>query len=145
MLLSLIFCLFLMKILKFRKMSHWNELSSIAGKWQFCCIYWEWILIEQTFLYTLVYKTFLYNPTNLKVPKKAPCQATFWINLWHCIYPKDSEFIPSHVDFFSFPREYKTTCPHDLLHGRVWETFENLHMYETSMQPFTSVECSYSS
>ncbi len=40
---------------------------------KFCRIYWQWILIEQTFLYTVVYRTFLYNPTNLKVPKKAPC------------------------------------------------------------------------
>ncbi len=54
-------------------MSDWNELSSIAGKWKFCRIYWQWILIEQTSLYTVVYRTFLYNPTNLKVPKKAPC------------------------------------------------------------------------
>ncbi len=54
-------------------MSDWNELSSIAGKWKFCRIYWQWILIEQTFLYTAVYRTFLYNPTNLKVSKKAPC------------------------------------------------------------------------
>ncbi len=30
-------------------------------------------MIEQTFLYMVVYRTFLYNPTNLKVPKKAPC------------------------------------------------------------------------
>ncbi len=30
------------------------------------------MVIEQTSLYTVVYKTFLYNPTNLKVPKKAP-------------------------------------------------------------------------
>ncbi len=64
---------FLMKILKFQKMSDWNELSSISGKWKFCRIYWQWILIEQIFLYTVVYRTFLYNPTKLKVPKKAPC------------------------------------------------------------------------
>ncbi len=59
-----------MKILKFQKMSDWDELSSIPGKWKFCRIYWQWILIEQAFLYTVVYRTFLYNPTNLKVPKK---------------------------------------------------------------------------
>ncbi len=29
--------------------------------------------IEQTSLYTVVYRTFLYNPTNQKVPKKAMC------------------------------------------------------------------------
>ncbi len=29
----------------------------------------------QIFLYTVVYRTFLYNPTNLKVPKKTPCLA----------------------------------------------------------------------
>ncbi len=62
-----------MKLLKLQKMSEWNEFSSIAGKWKFCRIYWQWILIEQTSLYTVVYRTFLYNPTNLKVPKKAPC------------------------------------------------------------------------
>ncbi len=62
-----------MKFLKFQKMSNWNELSSIAGKWKFCRIYWQWILIEQFSLYAVVYRTFLYNPTNLKVPKKAPC------------------------------------------------------------------------
>ncbi len=73
MLFALIYCFFLRKLLKFQKMSNWNELSSIAGKWKFCRIYWPWILIEQTFLYTVVYRTFLYNPTNLKVPKKAPC------------------------------------------------------------------------
>ncbi len=55
-------------------MSDWNELSSISEKWKFCQIYWQWILIEPTFLYTVVYRTFLYNPTNLKVPKKAPCR-----------------------------------------------------------------------
>ncbi len=33
----------------------------------------QWILIEQTCLYTVVYRTFLYNQTNLKVPKNAPC------------------------------------------------------------------------
>ncbi len=43
-------------------------------KRKFCQIYRHWILIEQTSLYMLVYRTFLYNPTNLKVPKKAPCQ-----------------------------------------------------------------------
>ncbi len=64
-----------MKLLKLQKMSDWNELSSIAGKWKFCRIYWQWILIEQTFLYTVVYRTSLYNPTNLKLPKKAPCLA----------------------------------------------------------------------
>ncbi len=64
---------FLMKPLKLQKMSDWNELSSRVGKWKFCRIYWQWILIEQTFLYMVVYRTFLYNPTNLKVPKKAPC------------------------------------------------------------------------
>ncbi len=64
---------FLMKLLKHQKMGDWNELSSIAGKWKFCWIYWQWILIEQTSHYTVVYRTFLYNPTNLKVPKKAPC------------------------------------------------------------------------
>ncbi len=53
--------------------SAWIELSSIAGKWKFCRIYWQWILVEHTSLYTVVYMTFLYNPTNLKVPKKAPC------------------------------------------------------------------------
>ncbi len=72
MLFSLIYCFFLVKLLKFQKMSDWNELSSIVGKRKFCRIYWQWILIEQTFLYTVVYRTFLYNPTNLKVPKKAP-------------------------------------------------------------------------
>ncbi len=61
-----------MKLLKLQKMSDWNELSSIAGKWKFYRIYWQWILIEQTSPYTVVYRTFLYNPTNLKVPKKAP-------------------------------------------------------------------------
>ncbi len=76
MLFSLIYCFFLMKLLKIQKMSDWNELSSIAGKWKFCRIHWQWILIEQAFLYTVVYRTFLYNPTNLKVPKKAPC--SFW-------------------------------------------------------------------
>ncbi len=74
MLFSLIYCFFLMRFLKFQKISHWNELSSIAWKWKFCRICWQWILIEQTFLYIVVYRTFLYNPTNLKVPKKAPCQ-----------------------------------------------------------------------
>ncbi len=69
-LLSLIYCFFLMKPLKFQKMSDWNELSNIAGKWKFCRIYWYWILIEQTSLYAMVYRIFLYNPTNLKVPKK---------------------------------------------------------------------------
>ncbi len=64
---------FLVKCLKFQKMSDWNELSSIVGKWKFYRIYWQWILIEQTSLYTVVYRTFLYNPTNLKAPKKAPC------------------------------------------------------------------------
>ncbi len=64
---------FLVKLLKLQKMSDWNELSSIPGKWKFCRIYWQWILIEQTSLYTVVYRTFLYNPTNLTVPKKAPC------------------------------------------------------------------------
>ncbi len=53
--------------------SDWNELSSIVGKWKFCRIHWQWILIEQTSLYTVVYRTFLYNLTNLKVSKKAPC------------------------------------------------------------------------
>ncbi len=62
--------LFFMKHLKFQKMSHWNELSSIGGEWKFSRIYWQRILIEQTFLYTVVYRTFLYSPTNLKVPKK---------------------------------------------------------------------------
>ncbi len=70
---------FLLKILKFRKMSDWDELSSIAGKLKFWRIYWQWILIEQTSLYTVVYRTSLYNPTNLKVPKKAP-----WKGLWAC-------------------------------------------------------------
>ncbi len=32
-----------------------------------------WPLVDQTTLYTLVYRTFLYNETNLKPPKKAPC------------------------------------------------------------------------
>ncbi len=49
----------------------WNELSSIWGKWKFCRIYWLWILTVQTSPYTVVYKTFLHNPTNLKIPKKA--------------------------------------------------------------------------
>ncbi len=62
-----------MKILKFQKMTDWNELSSIAWKRKFCRIYWQWILVEQTSLYTVVYRAFLYNPTNLKVSKKAPC------------------------------------------------------------------------
>ncbi len=54
--------------------SDWNELSITAGKWKFCRIYWQWMLIEQTFLYTLVYSTLLYNePNNLNVPKNAPC------------------------------------------------------------------------
>ncbi len=73
MLFSLIYCIFLVKLLKFQKMSDWKKLSSIARKWKFCRIYRQWIRIEQTFLYTVVYRTFLYNPTNLKVPKKAPC------------------------------------------------------------------------
>ncbi len=73
MLFSLIYRFFLVKLLKFQKMSDWNELSSITGKWKFCRIYWQRILKEQTSLYTVVYRTFLYNPTNLKVPKKAPC------------------------------------------------------------------------
>ncbi len=64
---------FLAKLLKPQKMSDWNELSSIAGKWKFCRIYWQWILIEQTFLCMVAYRTFLFNPTNLEVPKKAPC------------------------------------------------------------------------
>ncbi len=54
-------------------MSDWNELSSIEGKWKYCRIYWQWILIERTSLYTVVYRNFLYNPTNLKVRTKAPC------------------------------------------------------------------------
>ncbi len=29
--------------------------------------------MEQTFLYILAYRTFFYNPTNLKAPKKTPC------------------------------------------------------------------------
>ncbi len=32
--------------------SDWNELSSIAGKWKICRIYWQWILIEKASLYT---------------------------------------------------------------------------------------------
>ncbi len=63
-----------MKLLNYQEMSDWNELSSIAGKWKFCRIYWQWILIEQTSLYTVVYRTFLYNPTNLKFPNQAPCR-----------------------------------------------------------------------
>ncbi len=62
------------KNFKISKNEWLNELSRIAGKWKFCRIYWQWILIEQTSLYTVVYRTFLYNPTNLKVPKKAPCK-----------------------------------------------------------------------
>ncbi len=49
------------------------------GKWKFCRIYWQWILIEQNFLYTVVHRAFLYNPTNLKVPKKAPCWTTNYL------------------------------------------------------------------
>ncbi len=62
---------FLVKLLKLQKISDWNELSSITGQWKLFRIYWQWILIEQTSLYTVVYRAFLYNPTNLKVPKKA--------------------------------------------------------------------------
>ncbi len=50
-----------------------NDFSSIAKKWKFCRIYWKRTLVEQTSLYTLVYRTFLYNEMNLKPPKKAPC------------------------------------------------------------------------
>ncbi len=35
----------------------------------------QWILLEQTSLYTVVYRTFLYNPTNPKEPKKTQCAA----------------------------------------------------------------------
>ncbi len=62
-----------MKRLQFHVMSDWNELTGLARKWNFYRINWQWILLEKTFFYTVVYKTFLYNPTNLKVPKKAPC------------------------------------------------------------------------
>ncbi len=33
-------------------------------------------MIEQTSLYTVLYMTFLYTPTNLNVPKKTPCIST---------------------------------------------------------------------
>ncbi len=52
-----------------------------------CRIYWQWILIEQTSLYTVVYRTFLYNPTNLKVPKKHRAQC--WSSRWKCTCAAD--------------------------------------------------------
>ncbi len=48
-------------------MGDWNELW---GKEHFCRIVWQCILTVQTTLNMVVYRTFLYNPTNLKVPKK---------------------------------------------------------------------------
>ncbi len=54
-----------------------SDFSSIAKKWKFCRIYWKRTLVEQTSLYTLVYRIFLYNEMNRKPPKKAPC-GSFW-------------------------------------------------------------------
>ncbi len=57
-----------MKRLKFQKMSDWNELSSIAGKKNLLP---NLLTVDSDRAkFPVVYRTFLYNPTNLKVPKK---------------------------------------------------------------------------
>ncbi len=85
-LISLIYSVFIMKLPKFHLLSDWKELSTTAGKSNICRIYWQWV--EQTFLYTKVYRTFLYNPTKLKVPTKAPwmMQRTFKVRFHSMIY-----------------------------------------------------------
>ncbi len=62
-------------ILKTPVFGDWNQLSSLTGKRKFCRIYWQRILIQQTSLFPVEYRTFLYNPTNPKVPRKStvPC------------------------------------------------------------------------
>ncbi len=54
---------------------NWNELSSIAGKWKYCPIYWKWILVDSA-----KQRTFLYNRRSLKLPNMAP-----WWG-WQCVY-----------------------------------------------------------
>ncbi len=65
---------------EFQKMSDWNVLISIAGKWKFYRNYWQWILKKQTSLYMVVYRTSLYNPTSIKVPKRHSAEYVlfFW-------------------------------------------------------------------
>ncbi len=65
------------------KNSHWKDFSSIVKKWKFCRNYWKRSLVEQTSLYTLVYRTFLYNEMNLKPHKTAP-----WGTSWSRYIPR---------------------------------------------------------
>ncbi len=87
----------------------WNR--GKVGKLTFYRIYGQWVLIKQTFLYAVVYRTFLYNQTNLKVvyaklqfvyttnlkvPKKAP---------WLCKYS-----LPSYLERFFRSSSTSSIC-----------------------------------